>query len=123
MNLENLTTSEREVFNLISTEAIDIVKDNADGCEFVRINLYQDALSDLLEKNETSKEVIGAHFFTTFQSDDINKENQIEIGNFQQEELAEDWDQTITGENWLRKMEEELDEEIFNAIINQRISA
>ena len=81
MNLKNLTTTERQAFDTISSEAISVVKDNAEGVEFVRVNLYQDAFEDLLKNGETEKEIVGAHFFTNFQSDDIDKENQNEIGN------------------------------------------
>ena len=125
MNLKNLTATERQAFDTISSEAIGVVRDNAEGVEFVRVNLYQDALEELLEKGETEKEIVAAHFFTSFQSDDIDKENQIEIGNFEQDEMdwVEDdgtWEDTERGENWLKNMQERMDEEIYNAIINQK---
>jgi hypothetical protein len=125
MNLKNLTAKEREIFDTISSEAISVVKDNAEGVEFVRVNLYEGALEELLTRGETEKEIVGAHFFTNFQSDDIDKENQIEIGNFEQDKMEwvegdGTWEDTERGENWLKDMEKSMDEEIFNAIINQR---
>lgn len=125
MNLKNLTTTERQAFDTISSEAISVVKDNAEGVEFVRVNLYQDAFEDLLKNGETEKEIVGAHFFTNFQSDDFHKVNQNEIGNFEQDEMGwvegdGTWEDTEQGENWLKEMEKSMDEEIYNAIINQR---
>ena len=125
MNLKNLNATERQAFDNISSEAINIVRDNAAGVEFVIVNLYRDALYELLEKGETEKEIVSAHFFSGCQMDDICKENQIEIGSFEQDKMDwvegdGAWQDTERGEAWLKLMEESMDEEIYTAIINQR---
>ena len=89
------------------------------------MNLYKDSFQELIEKGKTELEIVGSHFFTNFQSDDIDKENQIEIGNFKQDEMKwvegeGSWEDTERGENWIKEMKQKMDEEIYNSIINQR---
>jgi hypothetical protein len=128
MNLKNLTTTERQIFDTISSEAVSVVKDNAEGVECVRVNLYQGALEDLLKTGNTEKEIVGAHKFSSSQWDDIDRENQIEIGSFDQDKMnwvegGGSWEDTEGGAQWLKDMEKSMDEEIYNAIINQRETA
>jgi len=118
--MENLTESQDYVFDIINSEAISIVRNNAVGIEFVRVNLYVDALNELLENGETEKEIVGAHFFTSEHSDDIDKSNQIEIHSFMQDEMkwvegGGSWEDTERGENFLNEAE--------YAIVNAIISA
>lgn len=125
MTTLKLTEKEKLAFNEISSEALSLVRDNAEGVEFVRVNLYEDALNELLEKGETENEICGVHFFTNSQSDDIDKSNQNEIGSFEQDEMDwvegdGEWTDTERGENWLKQMEENIDEEIRNILISKR---
>ena len=118
-----LTVSEKELVNSILSEAISLIKEKAEGTQFIRINMYEDAILELKEKGETELEICGAHTFSGSNWDDIDKSNQIEIFSFEQDtfdwvEGGGDWEDTGFGEDFLRNTDEEITQNIINYLYN-----
>ena len=118
-----LSVSEKELVNSILDEAYDLVKENAVGTEFVRINMYEDSIKELKEKGETELQICGAHFFSSHQWDDIDKDNQVEIFNFEQDlmewvEGEGEWTDCDAGQNWLQEANSQLTQNIINYLYN-----
>jgi hypothetical protein len=119
--MKTLNQNQKAALEGIVYEAMNLVKENAEGLEFVRINLYEDAKNEIIEKGETELEICGVHFFSNSQWDDIKKENQIEIANFEQDEMNwvegdGTWKDTQRGEDWLKLMEETITETVTEII-------
>ena len=118
-----LTVTEKELVNSILSEAMSLVEENAIGREFIRINMYEDAIQELKEKGETELEICGAHFFSNSQWDDIEKDNQIEIFNFDQDmmewvEGEGEWTDCDAGHEWLQNADDEITQNIINYLYN-----
>lgn len=117
--MATLTANQKAAFRTISSEAINLVKENLIGSEYIRIFLYEDAMNELLTKGETDLEICGAHHFSSSQWNDIDQQNQIEVGSFEQSnDIDEDWLDCQRGEYWISEIEKEIDAEILTAIKN-----
>lgn len=101
-------------------EALDVVKSNADGSQYVRVFLHDDG-------------TISPHFFSSHQWNDIDQSGQIELCSFEQSDLLENVDcgkgdgvhdeecgcepesffDTMRGEDWLNDMREEIEQELL----------
>lgn len=119
----HLTVTEKELVNSILSEAISLIKEKAEGSQFIRINMYENAISELKEKGETELEICGAHTFSGSNWDDIDKSNQIEIFSFEQDtfdwvEGGGSWEDTGFGEDFLRNADEEITQNIINYLYN-----
>lgn len=115
---KDLTKEEKVLVNEITNEAIQLVKKNAEGYEFVRINLYLNAIKELTDKGETQLEICGTHFFQGSNSDDIDKSNQFEIFSFDQDSMNwvegnGEWDDTERGQKWLEDAEKVINQNII----------
>jgi len=113
----DLTKKEKELVNEITYQAMSIVENEGSGYEFVRINLYPSAI-EAYEKGE-NVELVGAHYFSGAEWDDIDKSEKIEIFSFEQTpDLQDDWKDTYYGEKFIESAREEIEENVINYLFN-----
>jgi hypothetical protein len=97
----------KEIINEIFDEATSIIRDEAKGYEYVRIYVHLSKIDDFL--NGENVEICAPHYFTNFQSDDIDQSDQFQIFSFQQmPELEDGWENSYNGENWIKRSEDEI---------------
>lgn len=105
----------KEIINEIYDEASFIIRDYVQGNEYVRIYVRPSKIEDFF--NGENVDICEPHFFTNFQSDDIDQGDQFQIFAFQQEpDLEEGWENTDNGEKWLRESEKEIYDNITEII-------
>lgn len=115
----NLEKEQKNLFGEIYSQATSLLRDVVKGYEYVRIYAYPSLIEEYKKTENSNIELVGAHFFTGSNSDDIDQSDQIEIFSFQQEpDLEEDWFDCELGENWLRQAENEISEKIMNYFFN-----
>ena len=105
-----LTETEKNLIDVIVEEALSLAIEEVKGYNFIRINMYKDAVLELREKGETELKLCGAHTFSASNWDDIDKTNQFEIFNFQQDSMkwvegGGDWKDTDRGQRYIKEAE------------------
>ena len=120
---KDLTKEEKSLVNTITSEAMYLVRENAVGREFVRINMYKDAVLELKKNNETELEICGVHFFSNSKWDDIEKDNQVEIFNFEQDMMKRvegdgEWTDCDAVQEWLQKADLYITQNVINYLFN-----
>lgn len=97
----------KEIINEIFDEATFIIRDEAKGYEYVRIYVRPSKIEVFL--NGENVDICEPHFFTNFQSDDIEQGDQFQIFSFQQvPDLEDGWENSDEGENWIKRSEDKI---------------